>query len=225
MLRSHLARTSESEDESRAQRIGAEALRAFRALARTRRAVSLFGSARPGAVTRWGDLAEATSTALTRAGFAVITGGGPGIMEAANRAAARAGGASVGLTIQLPTEQEANPHLTLRVPFHYFFLRKLAFVKYGCAFVCLPGGFGTLDELFEALNLRLTHTIDPFPVILVGVDYWSGLIEWLRSTAVAAGTLANADLDALVVTDDPEVVVSEVERCHRDLCRALGVHG
>lgn len=224
LLRSHLASPPPSEDEERARRIHTEALRSFRALADARRAVSVFGSARASPLDRWGSLAERTATALTEAGFAVITGGGPGIMEAANRAAERAGGDSIGLTIHLPEEEEPNPHLSLRVPFRYFFLRKLAFVRYGCAFVCLPGGFGTLDELFEALNLKRTHVIEPFPVILMGSEYWKGLLDWLGSACVDAGTLSPDDLEAFEITDDPALVVSRVERCHEELCRVLGIH-
>jgi hypothetical protein len=126
--------------------------------------------------------------------------------------------------IDLPSQEAPNPYLSLRVPFHYFFLRKLAFVKYSCAFVCLPGGFGTLDELFEALNLKRTHKMEPFPMILVGRDYWSGLREWLRGVAVAAGSLTLRDLDALEIVDDPDSVVARVQVCHEGLCRRLGIH-
>jgi hypothetical protein len=144
-------------------------------------------------------------------------------MAAANLGAKGAGGESVGLTIHLPDGEPVNPFLSLRVPFHYFFLRKLALVRYSCAFVLLPGGFGTLDELFEALNLRRTHRLEPFPVILVGSDFWSGLLDWLCEAAVSAGTLAQEDVDRISVTDDPVEVVREVRECHATLCRRLGV--
>ncbi len=145
-------------------------------------------------------------------------------MEVANEASRQEGQTSVGLTIQLPMEEAPNPHLDLHVPFNYFFLRKLAFVKYACAFVCLPGGFGTLDELFEALNLKLTRKVEPFPVLLVGSDYWRGLHGWLETTCVRDGTLSPADLAAFEITDDAEIVVARVQECHEGLCRALGIH-
>ncbi|MGE0160821.1 MAG: TIGR00730 family Rossman fold protein [Gemmatimonadales bacterium] len=224
LLRGHLIGTTDLDDEDRTRRIADEARAAFLALAHVRKAVSVFGSARAVPAAEWGDLARRTSDALSAAGFTVITGGGPGLMEAANEAAQSAGGPSVGLTIDLPAQEEPNRHLGLRVAFHYFFLRKLAFVKYSCAFVCLPGGFGTLDELFEALNLKITHKLDPFPVILVGSSYWDGLLAWLRSTAVGARTLSPADLEALEVIDDPAQVVARVQACHEGLCRRLGIH-
>jgi hypothetical protein len=144
-------------------------------------------------------------------------------MAEANQGAKSVGGTSVGLTIHLPEGEPVNAFLTLKVPFHYFFLRKLAFVRYSCAFVLLPGGFGTLDELFEALNLRRTHRLDPFPVILVGSEFWEGLLVWLREAAVSAGTLAEEDLAQITVMDDPAEVVREVVACHATLCRRLGL--
>lgn len=152
-------------------------------------------------------------------------------MEAANegaRIAADAGTSferSIGLTIDLPGEEPVNPHVGLQVPFHYFFLRKLAFIKYTCAFVCFPGGYGTLDELFEALNLVRTRRLQPFPVILYGSDYWTGLTDWLRKAAVEEGCLDEADLDLFETVDDPATVVTRVEACHRTLCRRLGIGG
>lgn len=159
----------------------------------------------------------------------MITGGGPGLMSAANEGAAgvavdgETGDLSVGLTIDLPGEEPVYPHVELEVPFHYFFLRKLAFVKYTCAFVCFPGGYGTLDELFEALNLVRTHRLAPFPVLLYGPDYWGGLVEWLRGSAVEAGSLREEDLGLLEVVDEPSAVVDRVRECHRTLCRRLGL--
>lgn len=210
-------------EQARVRRIAREAAGAFRKMARVRRGVAVFGSAQKRAVSRWGALARDVSRSLAEAGFAVLTGGGPGLMAAANDGAHRAGGVSIGLTIHLPAAEPPNRHLTLEVPFHYFFLRKLAFVKYSCAFILLPGGFGTLDELFEALNLRRTHRLDPFPVILVGSEYWSGLLDWLRSTGVPGGTLSEADLRLLVITDDPREVTRLVSECHATLCRRLGI--
>ncbi|MEQ9569619.1 MAG: TIGR00730 family Rossman fold protein [Gemmatimonadetes bacterium] len=225
VLHGHLLPTAAGQDEERVARIAVEALTSFQALAEVRRAVSVFGSARSEPVDRWGDLARRTSIALTRAGFAVMTGGGPGLMAVANEGALAGEGISVGLTIHLPAQEEPNGHLSLHVPFHYFFLRKLAFVKYACAFVCLPGGYGTLDELFEALNLKRTHRMHPFPVILMGATYWTGLREWMAGTCVPSGTLDARDLEALEITDDPEAVVARVQACHAGLCRKLGIHG
>lgn len=223
LVHSHLTTAARSEDEARVARISEEALRAFEALAGVNRAVSMFGSAKDEAAAHWGAHAERTSGLLARAGFAVITGGGPGLMAAANAGADREGGDSVGLTIQLPDPQPPNGYLSLEVPFHYFFLRKLAFVKYSCAFICFPGGFGTLDEIFEALNLKRTHKLAPFPVILVGADYWRGLSGWLRSAAVSGGCLTEEDLELMEIMDDPQLVVHRVLECHATLCRRLGI--
>lgn len=211
-------------DEERVRRIATEAARAFDALRGIGPAATIFGSAQETAVERWGGLASDVAAELVEADFGVITGGGPGLMAAANEGAYRGGGPSVGLTIDLPAEESPNEFLTLRVPFYYFFLRKLCLVKYACAFVLLPGGFGTLDELFEALNLRRTRRLAPFPVILVDSGFWSGLLDWLRSGPVAAGNLTQADLDMIEVTDDPRVVRDAVAEGHATLCRRLGVH-
>lgn len=211
------------EERARVQRIASEADEAFRRMAGVRRGVTVFGSARQRPVEAWGEIGREVGAALASAGFTVITGGGPGLMEAANAGARRHGGASIGLTIQLPDQEPANAFLTLSIPFHYFFLRKLALIKYSCAFVLLPGGFGTLDELFEALNLRRTHRLHHFPIILVGSAYWRGLVEWLRETAVGAGTLTDEDVNALLVTDRAADVALEVQRCHRELCKSLGI--
>lgn len=214
---------TEAEDRERVRRIAEEAAFAFARMAQVRRGVTVFGSARDAAASRWGGLARRVSSALAEAGFTIITGGGPGLMASANDGALRAGGTSVGLTIHLPDGEPVNPFLTLRVPFHYFFLRKLALVRYSCAFVLLPGGFGTLDELFEALNLRRTHRLEPFPVILVGSEFWEGLLVWLREAAVSGGTLTEEDVARITVTDDPAEVVRAVMECHATLCRDLGV--
>lgn len=210
-------------DAERVRRIAREATEAFSALSGVRGGVSVFGSARELPVERWGNIARDVAASLTAAGFTVITGGGPGLMAATSRGAVQAGGAAVGLTIHLPQDEPANSALTLRVPFHYFFLRKLAFVKYSCAFVVLPGGYGTLDELFEALNLRRTHRLSPFPIILVGASFWRGLVEWLWIEGVRTGVLDEEEVSSLLVTDDPAVVTREVVACHRTLCRRLGI--
>lgn len=223
LTRSSVIRPTEAEDRRRVRRIAEEAANAFVRMQTVQRGVTIFGSAQEAAAGRWGPLARRVSGALAEAGFTVITGGGPGLMAAANQGALDAGGASVGLTIHLPEGEPANSFLTLRVPFHYFFLRKLALVRYSCAFILLPGGFGTLDELFEALNLRRTHRLDPFPVILVGSEFWEGLLGWLREVPASCGTLSEEDLLLMTVTDDPDKVVREVTACHSTLCRRLGV--
>ncbi len=143
---------------------------------------------------------------LSKAGFSIITGGGPGLMEAANQGATRAGGRSIGLNIKLPSEQPTNQHADTVIHFNYFFVRKVMFVKYACAFVGLPGGYGTLDETFECLTLKQTQKMKNFPVILFGSDYWSGLVDWLREQVLARGLLGDDDLDLFEITDSPEEV-------------------
>jgi uncharacterized protein (TIGR00730 family) len=185
-----------------------ELRRGFRALAGVRRGVSVFGSARtPPDHPRY-EQARRIGEALGRAGFCVITGGGPGAMEAANRGAHEAGGKSVGLNIDLPFEQGMNPYVDLAVDFHYFFARKVMFVRYSSAFVVLPGGYGTLDELFEALTLIQTQKIRFFPVVLLGSEYWAGLVDWLRERMLAEGNISPADLDLLHITDSVDEVVA-----------------
>ncbi|CAA9479269.1 MAG: FIG01121566: hypothetical protein [uncultured Solirubrobacteraceae bacterium] len=171
------------------------------------RGVAVFSSARTPEESPGYETARAVGRALGDAGFCVITGGGPGAMEAANRGARDAGTTSVGLTIDLPFEQEHPRYVDLEVDFHYFFARKVMFVRYSSAFVVLPGGYGTLDELFEALTLIQTGKIRFFPVVLVGTDYWSGLVDWLRERMLAEGNISPDDLDILHVTDSIEEVV------------------
>jgi uncharacterized protein (TIGR00730 family) len=198
-------------DATRVERMAAELEMGFRELADVHRAVSVFGSARtvPGAPEY--ELAAEVGRRLGEAGFAVITGGGPGAMEAANRGARAAGALSIGLNIDLPFESgHAKQWLDRSLDFHYFFCRKVMFVRYAHAFVALPGGLGTFDELFEALCLIQTEKIRSFPVILIGTAYWSGLVDWLRETAAADGKISIEDLDLLVVTDDLDVVVETV---------------
>jgi len=220
LIRSHLRQLEPSEEQSRIKRIGSETLYALRKLAHVRRAVSVFGSARSDLARRWEEPARQTGALLASAGFAVITGGGPGLMQAANEGARHAGGSSIGLTIDLPAQEAANPHLTLEVRFHYFFLRKLMFVKYACGFVCFPGGFGTLDELFEALNLVRTHKLTPFPVLLYGSEYWAGLRQWLHGTVAGTGGIQEEDLTTFDIVDDPAAVVERVQRAYDALCRS-----
>src|SRR5450432_1278229 len=189
-------------DPWRVLRIQAEFVEGFGLLAELGRAVAVFGSARTPPGSAEYQCAERIGAGLAAAGYAVITGGGPGIMAAANKGAADAGGTSVGLGIELPAEQGLNDYVDLGLEFRYFFVRKTMFVKYAQAFVVLPGGFGTLDELFESLTLVQTRKVTSFPVILYGSAYWNGLLEWVRTTLVPAGTIAPADIDLMHVTDD-----------------------
>jgi uncharacterized protein (TIGR00730 family) len=198
-------------DPWRVLRIQAEFVEGFGLLADLPRAVSVFGSARIPRDAPHYAAGEQIGAALAAAGYAVITGGGPGAMEAVNKGACEAGGISVGLGIELPFEQELNEWVDVGVLFRYFFVRKTMFVKYAQAFVILPGGFGTLDELFEALTLVQTRKVTRFPVILFGSAYWTGLVDWIRSTLVEAGTIAPADLDLLHVTDDVAEVVAVIQ--------------
>ena len=201
--------TERTEDE-RLARIHDELVAGYAALGTLGRAVSLFGSARTPPDHPDYALARETARRLGEAGFAVLTGGGPGIMEAANRGAREAGVTSVGLNIDLPFEQGANPYQDVALRFHYFFTRKIIFVRFASAFVVFPGGFGTLDELFEALVLIQTNKIRHFPLILVRPSFWGGLTDWMRERLVADGMIAPSDLDLFMVTDDPDEVVARV---------------
>lgn len=194
-------------DPWRVLRIQAEFVEGFGALAEIPRAVAVFGSARTPQEHPEYQAGMAIGGALAQAGFAVITGGGPGAMEAANRGASEAGGYSIGLGIELPFEQHLNEWVDLGINFRYFFARKTMFVKYSEAFVCLPGGFGTLDELFEALTLVQTRKITRFPIILFGTRYWSGLVDWLKDSLLGSAKIAPGDLGLLHVTDRVDEVV------------------
>jgi uncharacterized protein (TIGR00730 family) len=197
-------------DAERIERVKRELETGFRELGGIGPAVSIFGSARVDEQDSAYEQARRTAQMLGGAGFAVITGGGPGIMEAANRGARDAGTRSVGLNIELPFEQETNPYVDLALPFHHFYTRKVMFVRYACAFVVLPGGFGTLDELFEALTLIQTGKIRHFPVVLMDRSYWRGLIDWTRERLLAEGKIAPQDLDLMRTSDDPAEVVEIV---------------
>ena len=197
-------------ERQRLRRVRRELAAGFRALGPVGPAVSVFGSARtPRHDPEYG-LARELARRLGQAGFAIITGGGGGAMEAANRGAREAGVTSVGLNIDLPYEQEMNAYVDLPLQFHYFFTRKVMFVRYARAFVVLPGGFGTLDELFEALTLIQTGRITDFPVFLVDSGYWQGLLDWIRERLQPEGKISPGDLDLLEVTDDPEAIVATV---------------
>nr|WP_232821672.1 TIGR00730 family Rossman fold protein [Desertihabitans aurantiacus] len=189
-------------DPWRVLRIQSEFVEGFGTLAETGPAISVFGSARLGAEHPMYAAAEEIAARLVRAGYAVITGGGPGIMEAANKGAAEAGGTSIGLGIELPFESSLNDHVTLGINFRYFFARKTMFVKYSQGFVVMPGGFGTLDELFEALTLVQTQKVTNFPVVLFGTRYWSGLVDWVRDRLLEEGCISPRDVDLLQLTDD-----------------------
>jgi hypothetical protein len=190
-------------DGARIARIRQELQTGFKALAHVGPAASFFGSARTPADDPEYRLARETARIAGEAGLAIITGGGPGAMEAANRGARDAGALSIGLNIELPFEQGPNPYCDIALEFHYFFTRKIMFVRYASGFVVFPGGFGTLDETFEALTLIQTGKIRHFPVVLVGTDYWAGLIDWIRERLVAEGKVSPQDIDLLCVTDDP----------------------
>jgi uncharacterized protein (TIGR00730 family) len=196
-----------TKDAWRALRILSEFVEGFDTLADLPPAVSVFGSARSKADSPECQLAESVGAALARAGYAVITGGGPGVMEAANKGATEAGGLSVGLGIELPFEQGINDWVDMGIDFRYFFARKTMFVKYAQAFVVLPGGFGTMDELFEALTLVQTGKVTRFPVVLMGSSYWQGLLDWMRETMQADGKIGPTDLDLICVTDEVDVAV------------------
>ena len=205
-------------DPWRVLRIQGEFVAGFDALADVGPAVTIFGSARTPRDNPMYGVAVATARRLARAGFAIITGGGPGIMEAANRGAREGKGRSIGCGIELPHEQGLNPFVDEAINFRYFFVRKTMFVKYAEAFVIFPGGFGTLDELFEALTLIQTGKVRNFPVVLVGSDYWRGLIDWARETLLAEGTIGQVDLDLLTCTDDPAEVERIIQECHDRNC-------
>jgi uncharacterized protein (TIGR00730 family) len=190
-------------DAARIERIQEEIEEGFRALAHVGAAASFFGSARTSPDDPEYALARETARLVGEAGMAIITGGGPGVMEAANLGAKEAGALSIGLNIELPFEQGMNGHVDIGLEFHYFFARKIMFVRYASGFVVFPGGFGTLDELFESLTLIQTGKVRNFPVILVGTDYWCGLIEWLRDRVLAEGKISPADMELLTITDDP----------------------
>lgn len=200
------------EESWRLFRIMAEFVDAIEELSRVERAVSIFGSARTTPQNEYYRKAERLAGMLVENGFSVITGGGPGVMEAANKGAAEAGGTSVGLNIHLPFEQLPNPYANVELDFKYFFIRKVMFVKYAVAYVILPGGFGTMDELFEALTLIQTKRIRSFPVFLMGSDYWGGLLDWIKGVMLAEGNICEEDLELVQIFDEPADIVSRLKK-------------
>jgi hypothetical protein len=210
-------------DPWRSLRILSEFVEGFDAMAEVGPAISVFGSARTKRTHRYYAMARDLSRKLAEAGYSVITGGGPGIMEAANRGCQEGGRLSIGCNIELPMEQGLNPYVDLGIEFRYFFARKVMFVKYADAFVIFPGGYGTLDELFEALTLIQTNKVQDFPVILMGSDYWGGLIDWIKASLLAEAAIKPEDVDLLRLTDDPKETVRIIQayaRSHRDTAAA-----
>jgi uncharacterized protein (TIGR00730 family) len=209
-------------DPWRVMRIMGEFIEGFDTLASVNKAVTIFGSARIGPDDPHYDAAVETARLLAKAGFGVITGAGPGIMEAGNKGAQLGGGRSIGCNIELPFEQGANPYVDTLVNFKYFFVRKTMFIKYSVAFIIFPGGFGTLDELFEALTLIQTGKIYRFPVILFGRYYWAGLLRWLQTRVLIEGKISEGDLDLVLVTDDPAEAVQAIVTAYKSLGKTGG---
>jgi len=212
MERQYIINEITIKDTWRLFHIIAEFVEGFETLAQCHPAVSIFGSTRVKPEDEIYAKAERIGELLAQNGFAVITGGGPGVMEAANKGASKAGGRSIGLNIELPLEQKPNPYANITLKFRYFFVRKVMFVKYAVAYVILPGGFGTLDELFESVTLIQTNKIKPFPVILVGSEYWKGLLDWLKCVVLHEGKISPSDLEIFQVIDDPDEVIKTIKK-------------
>jgi hypothetical protein len=210
--RQYLVDALSIEESWRIFRIMAEFVEAIDALSKLKNAVSIFGSARVVPEDPYYQKTEKLARHLVQKGFSVITGGGPGIMEAANKGAAEAGGKSVGMNIRLPFEQKPNAYANISIDYKYFFIRKVMFVKYAVAYVILPGGFGTMDELFEALTLIQTRRIKSFPVILMGSEYWKGLLDWLKKSMVRNNMIMPEDLRFISIIDDPDEVVRHIQK-------------
>jgi len=200
------------EESWRMFRIMAEFVDAIETLSGVHNAVSIFGSARVKPDDVYYKKTEILARLLVQNGFGIITGGGPGIMEAANKGASEAGGKSVGMNIRLPFEQKPNPYANIHIDYKYFFIRKVMFVKYAIAYVIMPGGFGTMDEFFEALTLIQTRRIKSFPLILMGSEYWQGLLDWLKKNMLAEGKILPADLELIQVIDEPQEVVKLIKK-------------
>lgn len=210
-----------TDDSDRVYRIMTEFAEGFEVLSRIPPGVAIFGSSRATPHDPYYRVAEGIGHLLVQHGFSVLTGAGPGIMEAANKGAREAGGPSIGLNIQLPQEQPINPYVTNLLNFRYFFVRKVMFVRYSVAFVIMPGGFGTLDELFESVTLIQTSKIRPFPVVLVGQDYWQGLLDWLRGTAVMQGRVTAEEMTIFTLAETPEDVLTAVRHATLDRHRPI----
>jgi len=202
-------------DTWRVFRIMGEFVEGFETLSKVGKAISFFGSSRLKSKDTYYKIATQAAYLLSKEGYAIITGGGPGMMEAANKGARQAKGKSIGLNILIPQEQKANKYVDLLLDFHYFFCRKVMFLKYAKAFVILPGGFGTLDELFESLNLIQTRRVEKFPVVLIGRDYWKDLISWLKDMAFKKGCISTSDLKIFTIVDTPEEVLSAIKKFYR----------
>jgi uncharacterized protein (TIGR00730 family) len=200
------------QDSWRLFHILSEFVDGFETMAKVYPAVSIFGSARSQPKSPAYKMTEKIAASLVKNGFNIISGGGPGIMEAANKGAAEAGGKSVGLNIQLPFEQKPNNYANVRLDFRYFFIRRVMFVKYAVAYIIMPGGFGTLDELFEAITLIQTKKIRTFPVIMMDSNYWKGLIDWIKNTMVKEKNISESDMDIFQLVDDPEEAVKIIKR-------------
>jgi len=204
------------EDPWRIFRIMSEFVDGFEELSDVKEAVSIFGSARSKPSNKYYKIAEETAARLAKQGYSIITGAGPGIMEAANKGAKKAGGESIGLNILIPTTQKPNKYVTKLLEFKYFFCRKVMFAKYSKALIAFPGGFGTMDEFFEAVTLVQTRRIDPFPVILVGSDFWKDLIKWMEDTLLPSKTISKSDLKIFALADTPQEVVDIISKFYKD---------
>ena len=212
MEKQYLIDEISKEESWRIFRIMAEFVESIEILSKVHNAVTVFGSARLKPGDKYYQMAEKLGMLLAQSGFSVITGGGPGIMEAANKGAAEAGGQSVGMNIKLPFEQKPNPYANLQLDYKYFFIRKVMFVKYAMAYVIMPGGYGTMDEFFEAMTLIQTKRVKSFPVILMGRDYWQGLLDWLKDSMVQKNMILPFDLEMIQLIDEPEEVVKHIKK-------------
>ncbi|HPC85895.1 MAG TPA: TIGR00730 family Rossman fold protein [Smithellaceae bacterium] len=212
MERQYLIDELSKEESWRIFRIMAEFVDSIEDLSRIHNGVTIFGSARVKPEDPYYQKAEKLGRLLVQNGFAVITGGGPGIMEAANKGAAEAGGQSVGMNIKLPFEQKPNPYANLQIDYKYFFIRKVMFVKYAVAYIIMPGGYGTMDEFFEALTLIQTKRVKSFPVIVMGSEYWRGLLDWLKDTMLRTNMILPFDIEMIQIMDEPEEVVKHIRK-------------
>ncbi|MFO7569902.1 MAG: TIGR00730 family Rossman fold protein [Smithellaceae bacterium] len=210
--RQYLIDSLSIEESWRIFRIMAEFVESIEVLSKVRNAVTVFGSARVKPEDKYYQMAEDLGRLLAKNGYSVITGGGPGIMEAANKGAAEAGGQSLGMNIHLPFEQKPNPYANIQIDYKYFFIRKVMFVKYAMAYVILPGGYGTMDELFEALTLIQTKRVKSFPLIMMGRDYWQGLLDWLKGSMLQKDMIQPFDFEMIHIIDDPEEAVRHINK-------------